>query len=327
MTIREKLRCTGEIFVLVPVYEDRECLKKILEELQKLELPFLSVIVIDDGSSLSVPQICDLGISGINAELYRLDQNRGQQYALAAGLSHIHAAHPDCAVLVMDVDGQDPVSAIPTLIQEFERGSAEVLIAKRGRRSEGVAFKFSYHLYKAFFWLITGEKMNFGTFMILSNKALDHLVHLRSLKSHLPATVLRSELARSFVSVDREQRYFGHSGMTLLSRFDHAARSIRVFSQAVSLRIGCALVFWGGSLVFGPWQETTSLDGVINATFSEYLTLSAGIILSGLFLLFLLEGIRQKSRKQEVLKNSHLIFVGQNRHDQSSKPKLCCGDK
>src|SRR5215472_4144006 len=236
-TTRMRLR------VVIPVFNDWESLAILLRELDRLSDSLgceLIVSVIDDGSTQS-DDVLRQAVGNLETleqlELVQLAVNVGHQRAIAVGLCRA-AESDDCdAVLVMDSDGEDPPESIPLLL-ERARGQREFcIVAKRRRRSESLAFKVSYLIYRSVFRLVTGKKIRFGNFSLISTGNVRRLTMIPDLWNNLAAAVLRSRLPLEQVPVDRGKRYAGRSKMNFTSLIVHGFSAISVYADTIFVRL------------------------------------------------------------------------------------------
>ena len=160
---------TRHIAVVTPVLDDWACFSALVTEISNrytgTDLIF-HIYGADDGSMESLdakgialpPDSCVAAI-----EILHLALNLGHQRAIAVGLCAIaDRAHFD-AVLVMDSDGEDRPIDIAVLLAASLKHPAHVVLARRAKRSESLAFRFWYFVYKLGFHLLTGQASTSGT--------------------------------------------------------------------------------------------------------------------------------------------------------------------
>jgi len=229
--------------VVIPVFNDWESLAILLRELDRLSRSLgceLIVSVIDDGSTQSDEMLRQV-VGDLEAleqlELVQLAVNVGHQRAIAVGLCRA-AESDDCdAVLVMDSDGEDPPESIPLLLEQARGRREFCIVAKRRRRSESLAFKVSYVIYRSVFRLVTGKKIRFGNFSLISTGNVRRLTMIPDLWNNLAAAVLRSRLPLEQVPVDRGKRYAGRSKMNFTSLIVHGFSAISVYADTIFVRL------------------------------------------------------------------------------------------
>lgn len=227
----------NEIVIVLPVYEDRDCLRRLLRHIAELRMPFVRLLIVDDGSVCEPPKPDDLTDAGLAGEIVRLSRNAGHQIAIAIALLHIQGRLTGRPVLVMDADGEDRADAIPELIARFKAGDVEVVAARRAHRTECRSFRVFYTVYKALFRVLTGRAMTFGNFALLSADAVRSLAKMPSLPIHFAASVIASGLPIALVPVDRGHRYAGASRMRFFSLSMHAVRALAVFLGTIARRV------------------------------------------------------------------------------------------
>ena len=231
------------IGIVTPVYNDWVSLKRMLIELAAcLESQPWAVrtFVVDDGSTeptdlVEVPALLDL-------TLFRLASNLGHQRAIAIGLN-VAAEDPalDC-VVVMDGDGEDRPQDLPSLIALAEAKPGLVVCASRARRTESLAFRMFYGIYKILFRALTGHAIDFGNFCVVPRARLVQLCHNPLIWSHLAAALTRSRLPLIRLGVARGARYHGRSRMGWASLVTHGLSAIAVYADLVLARIALALL-------------------------------------------------------------------------------------
>ena len=110
--------------ILIPIYNDRESLKLLLENINS-EIKDLnhdiSIVVINDASS---QQIIDnySNIANFNSlEIVNMKENRGHARCIASGLKYISEKKDFDFVIPMDGDGEDRPEEIKNFIELTEQ--------------------------------------------------------------------------------------------------------------------------------------------------------------------------------------------------------------
>jgi len=243
--------------ILVPVFNDWECIAPLVAGLEATSgLPAeKTLIIVDDGSTTEMPP--DLGGGVFPVEVIRLGANVGHQRAIAVGLVTIAKAKTSCTVIVLDADGEDLPADCEFLWRAHEANPAAVVVAQRLKRTESARFKFFYGLYRWFFRVLTGRKLDFGNFSLLSESALQRLVLMPELWNHFPATIMKSRLEVVRVPLDRGTRFAGQSRMNFISLVNHGLAGIAAFADTAYARLLAWSVAAAGILV------STILTGVM----------------------------------------------------------------
>ena len=225
------------IAILLPVYDDKQSLQLLLQDISKLQdsrLKSISIVIVNDGSAdFSVQKIADEK----NITVIQLSRNLGHQKAIAIGLSYIKQKYKDTAVIVMDSDGEDRAADIPLLLDANEKSPGLIFFAARKRRTNGLAFKLFYYLYKLSFYFFTGKKISFGNFSLIPYPALCRLVYYSEIWSNYPGGVMKSGLDYNALPTERGNRYAGKSKMNFTSLVLHGFGAIAVFLETIIIRI------------------------------------------------------------------------------------------
>ena len=130
--------------ILIPIYNDRESLKLLIENINQ-EIADLnseiSLLVINDASS---QQIIDEypNIENINSiEIINMKENRGHARCIASGLKYIYEKKEFDYVIPMDGDGEDRPEEIQNFIELSKEAGDRSIIAERVKRSESIFLK------------------------------------------------------------------------------------------------------------------------------------------------------------------------------------------
>ena len=234
-----------KLIVVTPVYEDVEASSRLFKELAAQFGRDIFVVAVDDGSVKQPVDIASIENAGLAGVVLKLRRNVGHQRAIAIGLGYVSEhVQPEQRVVVMDSDGEDLPSTIPSLLAGLESDQVDVVVAQRKSRVETFRFKAFYAVYKRFFSLMTGHGISFGNFMALKPHAVKRLVVMQELSIHVAGAVLTSKLRAGLCSLDRGRRYAGQSKMNFVGLALHGFKALMVFAEDVLVRVGivCALI-------------------------------------------------------------------------------------
>ena len=234
-----------KLIVVTPVYEDVEASSRLFKELAAQFGRDIFVVAVDDGSVKQPVDIASIENAGLAGVVLKLRRNVGHQRAIAIGLGYVSEhVQPEQRVVVMDSDGEDLPSTIPSLLAGLESDQVDVVVAQRKSRVETFRFKAFYAVYKRFFSLMTGRAISFGNFMALKPHAVKRLVVMQELSIHVAGAVLTSKLRAGLCSLDRGRRYAGQSKMNFVGLALHGFKALMVFAEDVLVRVGivCALI-------------------------------------------------------------------------------------
>ena len=95
--------------MILPAYNEEEALPVVLRDLARHAGPAVEVIVVDDGSTDSTPEVA----AAHGATVIRQPSNLGKGSAMARGVAESEGA----LVVFMDADATYPASAIPRLVE------------------------------------------------------------------------------------------------------------------------------------------------------------------------------------------------------------------
>jgi len=246
----------SHIVILSPVYNDWVSFGQLVEDLDEIARASAfdcSIVGVDDGSTDPTLEPADVNVgSGLRVlEVLRLTRNLGHQKAIAIGLAYIAEHRPCDAVVVMDADGEDRPDDVPRLIDASRASPGKIVFARRATRSEGLAFRLLYRVYRAVYYLFSGSAISFGNFSIIPSDALRRLVFVSEIWNHFSAGVMKSRLAISTISTTRGARVAGRSKMNLASLVMHGLSAISVHMDIVAVRLFLASLGLIGLSIIG----------------------------------------------------------------------------
>lgn len=207
---------------------------------------------VDDGSRDGTwPLIEGYAAQGMPVVGLKLSRNRGHQNALLAGL---FAARGD-AVISIDADLQDDISAIETMVDRFHEGCEIVYGVRRDRRSDTLFKRCSARaFYRVMAWLGAQTIGNHADYRLMSRRAIDALKQFGEtnlyLRGIIPLLGYRSEV----VEYDRAPRFAGQSKYPLRRMLSLALNAVTSFS-VVPLRVISllGLLVSLGTMVVSAW--------------------------------------------------------------------------
>ena len=154
--------------ILIPIYNDRESLTKLIEninsEIEGINSE-ISVVVINDASS---QQVIDnyQNIESIHSiKVINMKENRGHARCIASGLKYIFEKKEFDYVIPMDGDGEDRPEEIKNFIQLADQSEDKSIIGERVKRSESLIFQACYQAHKILTLVFTNQSIKFGNFI------------------------------------------------------------------------------------------------------------------------------------------------------------------
>ncbi len=235
-----------KIIFLLPVYNDWDSLKKLLEEINTIIENFkkfkFECIIINDFSSIEKPEI--LKPTNLDSlKFINMKINQGHARCNATGLRYIKKNENYDYVILMDSDGEDRPIEIKDMINQIIKNPQVSVVGKRIKRSEGTIFQTLYKLHKLFTLISTGKKINFGNYSCLAKHDVENLCEKASLWSSYSGTVKKNLTNFNEVNSIRGLRYFGPSKMSFLNLVLHSISIIAVFRYIVFIRSTFAIIF------------------------------------------------------------------------------------
>lgn len=141
--------------LVVPMYNEADSIDDffatvvpVLEQATQQYTLAYEIVVVDDGSTDGTEAALEAHIAR-NAHIHAviLSRNFGKEYAVSAGLA---AARGD-AVIPIDADLQDPVTAILPMLKRWKQGAEVVVAVQQNRDGESFAKKSSAQLFYKIF--------------------------------------------------------------------------------------------------------------------------------------------------------------------------------
>ena len=233
--------------ILIPIYNDRESLKLLIENINS-EIKDLnhevSIFVINDASS---QQIIDTypNIENIKSfEIVNMKENRGHARCIASGLKYIFEKKVFDFVIPMDGDGEDRPEEIKSFIQLSEQSGKKSIIGERVKRSESLFFKLCYQFHKFLTLAFTGQLIKFGNFTCLSKSTVKKMLEEKATWNSFSGSLKKIEKELISIPSIRGKRYFGPSQMSFFNLLKHSLSIISVFRKTVLIRSALFIIFY-----------------------------------------------------------------------------------
>ncbi|GAA3301710.1 MULTISPECIES: polyprenol monophosphomannose synthase [Dactylosporangium] len=136
----------SKVTVVVPTYNERENLPKLLGTLAELNLPYLHVLVVDDNSPDGTGDVADKAAAESPETIGVLHRTAkdGLGRAYIAGITQALDEGAD-VVIQMDADLSHPASAIPAMLDALRNTDAAVVLGSRYVEGGSVAGEWPWH--------------------------------------------------------------------------------------------------------------------------------------------------------------------------------------
>ena len=228
-----------KIIILIPVFNDWESLKKLLNEIEEnvknIKNILIECLVINDASTIQKPKLIKPK-SFQSLKILNMKKNKGHARCNAFGIRFISKNKDFDNLILMDGDGEDRPVEITKLINKSFQDPKNSVVAKRIKRSEGPFFQFLYLAHKIITLLFTGKKINFGNYSCLTKNDVEKLSSKASLWSSYSGSVKKNLRVLNEIDSIRGKRYFGPSQMSLFKLIIHSFSIIAVFKYQVLTR-------------------------------------------------------------------------------------------
>ena len=275
------------LVVLLPILNDWVSVAEVIAGLDQsfaASSDSLSVLMIDDGSTTPPPELLGPYAKLTGVSVLKLKKNVGHQRALAVGLCYIAEKIKCDAVVIMDGDGQDVPADATRLVERMKQlPEPTAVFAERARRSESLAFRLCYGVYRLLHLLLTGLGIHVGNFSVLPAAYLDRLAIEPMLWNHYAASVMRARVPVDRVPTSRGVRIQGESRLNFVALVVHGLSALACYGEIIGVRL---ILLSGLLFVFG-LIDLAALIGI------KFLTNFAGLgwtsIVLGLVLVVILQ--------------------------------------
>lgn len=266
-----------ELSVVVPVWNDVDAVGPFLIEVRKaiseVAPKYEIIFCVDPSSDGTEAEIRRFATKDKKIKALFFASRSGQAASTMAGLVHSVGN----AVIVMDVDLQDPVELIPTMVARWRQGSQLVLPRRSSRFGEPITKRATAAIGYTFlnkFGLVTIPK-NTGDFRLMDRAVVQRVLALRESHVFLRGLVAMTGPKPEFIDFVRPPRPRGDTKYNK----------------------------WFGGIRAG-------LDGIVS--FSNALLdaiMIFGILISGISVLLGLKFLIQKLTGQNIPEANTLVFV------------------
>ncbi|MDC0078965.1 glycosyltransferase [Candidatus Pelagibacter sp.] len=233
--------------ILIPIYNDRESLKKLIENINlniSTVSSEVSVIVVNDASSQQITDNYPNTENIKTIEVINMRENRGHARCIASGLKYIFEKKEFDYVIPMDGDGEDRPEEIKNFIQLAEQSDDKTIVGERTKRSESLFFKTCYQFHKILTFGFTGQSIKFGNFTCLSKSTIEKMLNEKATWNSFSGSLKKVEKDLLSIPSIRGTRYFGPSKMSFFNLLKHSLSIISVFRKTVLIRSAFFIVFY-----------------------------------------------------------------------------------
>ena len=240
---------TPTFSVIVPVYNEIDCLQELYDRLSKVlesTNETWEIIMVDDGSQDgSTDKIRELGKVDTRVKPVIFARNFGHQIAVTAGLDYSHGQ----AVAIIDADLQDPPEVILELIAKWREGYQVVFAVRAEREGESWFKKMTASMFYRVIYRITDVKipLDTGDFRLLDRRVVNVMNRMRERHRFLRGMSAWVGFKQVGVSYHRAARFAGSTKYPFSKMAKLALNAITSFSY-FPLQLATYLGFFAAGL-------------------------------------------------------------------------------
>lgn len=199
-----------ELSIIVPVWREEqvvpEYLGRVTPLLNAITEDYEIIFAMDPSPDRTEQVILDYRSKDPRCKLLKFSRRFGQQMATLAGLQYSSGD----AVIVMDVDLQDPPEVINDLVAKWREGYDVVMAHRRSRKDNfcrAIVAKVGYHLISKLADVTIPKDT--GDFRLMSRRVVKELCRLKECHGFLKGMVAVVGFKQTSVQFDRPERLTG----------------------------------------------------------------------------------------------------------------------
>ena len=199
------------ISVVVPVFKEEAnidpFLEKLIPVLDDINLEYEVIFSMDPSSDGTEKTIVSHLEQNPRIKLLRFSRRFGQAMSTLAGIEYSSGD----AVVVIDVDLQDPPELIKTMVQKWREGYDVVMAQRRSRQGETLVKRLVSYLGYQVINRIADVKIppNTGDFRLMSRKVVREIVRLKEMNGFLRGLSAVVGFKQICIPFDRDARFSG----------------------------------------------------------------------------------------------------------------------
>ena len=216
------------ISFVIPVYRNERAVTLTYQQIRQVLASDLAgyayeIVFVDDGSDDgSLQELLKIRDGDENVRVVSFTRNFGQMPAILAGFKH---ARGDL-VIQLSADLQDPISLVPQMVTEYERGS-EVVACHREHREDGVSRRLTSRVLYGILRLSFPQIPSGGfDYILLDRKVVDAFNGVEVRNRFFQGDILWFGYKTTFIPYTRMKREIGRSQYTFAKRLKNSLDAI-----------------------------------------------------------------------------------------------------
>lgn len=200
-----------DLSVIVPVYNEEQNLpeyfRRVLPVIESITANYEVIFVLDPCRDRTEEIIRAKAEESPEIKIIKFSRRFGQAMAILAGCQYSTGD----AVIVMDVDLQDPPELIPEMWREYQAGHDVVMLQRRAREGETWIRRTLAHWGYAMINRIAEVEIprNVGEFRLMSRRVVHELNRLKECHGFLRGLVAFIGFRQKLIQFDRPARHAG----------------------------------------------------------------------------------------------------------------------
>ena len=225
--------------IIVPVYKEEatvpEFVRRVVPIIEGVTPNFEIIFALDPSPDRTEEVIAECRQKDLRIKYLKFSRRFGQPMATLAGLQYSVGE----AVIVMDVDLQDPPELIPEMVAKWREGYDVVMAQRKNRQGETIVKRIVAHLGYKLINRIAEVPIppNTGDFRLMSRRIVDEIKRLKEMHGFLRGLVALVGFKQTVITFERPARYAGRGnynrffgsvriGMNGLVSFSHSLLSL-----------------------------------------------------------------------------------------------------
>lgn len=212
------------VSVVVPAFNEENSLAGLISQISTLNSTLTStgieveLVVVSDGSTDSTYETAQSAITncGLRGTAIKLIKNVGSHKAIRCGLE---MANGD-AIIVMSADGQDPVHAVPRMLEKIHEGFDVVWGERSNRSADSLVTRSFAYMFYAFFRLLSGIQIPRRglDFVMITRRVAEELGRYRERNAAIHLIIFNLGFSTTTVKYARHLRKSGSSKWSFRKR-------------------------------------------------------------------------------------------------------------